>query len=164
MLGFEEPEKYALTGWTLICILIAFTSNNSKFAMIETWKQSTDYNKCFSVFAVFKSESSWILKIVLHLKLFYLIYKFKKIKKRSWDQDLCKNRMSRKRDLNPRHPPWQGGALPAELFLQKWAMQGLNLRPSACRADALPAELIAHCCVNYVWFLNYNFFLSRLLI
>jgi len=36
MLGFEEPEKYALTGWTLICILIAFTSNNSKFAMIET--------------------------------------------------------------------------------------------------------------------------------
>jgi hypothetical protein len=26
--------------------------------------------------------------------------------------------MSEKRDLNPRPPPWQGGALPAELFSQ----------------------------------------------
>lgn len=30
------------------------------------------------------------------------------------------------------------------MSLAWWAMTGSNRRPSACKADALPAELIAH--------------------
>ena len=32
---------------------------------------------------------------------------------------LCKESESERRDLNPRHPPWQGGALPLSYFRKK---------------------------------------------
>ena len=75
------------------------------------------------------------------------------------------------RGSNSLPPPWQGGALPDELNPQWrsgwdsnprplpwqgsvltnwttrpiwWELQGSNLWPSACKADALPAELSSH--------------------
>ena len=48
-------------------------------------------------------------------------------------------------DLNWRSPPWQGGMLDHYTTGPFWwAMTGSNCRHSACKADALPAELIAH--------------------
>ena len=76
--------------------------------------------------------------------------------------------LSEKRDSNPRPPPWQGGALPTELFshfveqvgieptsdcLQSilaslgtccpllWKWRDLNPHPSRCKRDAQPIEL-----------------------
>lgn len=49
------------------------------------------------------------------------------------------------RGLNPRPPARQAGALPAELRADVWwSRRGSNPRPSACHADALPAELRPH--------------------
>ena len=54
------------------------------------------------------------------------------------------------RGSNPRPPAWQAGILtnwtigPFTWDDKWWALQGSNLWPSACKADALPAELSAH--------------------
>ena len=48
-------------------------------------------------------------------------------------------------DLNRRSSPWQGDEItttPMDQF--QWRIQGSNLWPSACKADALPTELILH--------------------
>ena len=52
-----------------------------------------------------------------------------------------------RRDSNSRPPAWQAGALTSWATTPEfvwWAKQGSNLWPSACKADALPAELSAH--------------------
>ncbi len=41
-------------------------------------------------------------------------------------------------------PPWQGGALPLSYSRMWWTMTGSNCRHPACKAGALPAELIVH--------------------
>src|SRR5262249_29061832 len=46
------------------------------------------------------------------------------------DGTVEKRRWSGKRDSNPRRPPWQGGALPTELFPLETASYGTN--PRAC--------------------------------
>ena len=49
----------------------------------------------------------------------------------------------RPEDLNPQPTDYKSVALPIELGrLSWWRMTGSNRRPSACKADALPAELI----------------------
>ena len=50
----------------------------------------------------------------------------------------------RPEDLNPQPTDYKSVALPIELgrLLKWWRMTGSNRRPSACKADALPAELI----------------------
>ena len=49
----------------------------------------------------------------------------------------------RPEDLNPQPTDYKSVALPIELGRQIWwRMTGSNRRPSACKADALPAELI----------------------
>ena len=56
-----------------------------------------------------------------------------------------KNRWCRREDLNPQPTDYKSVALPIELHRQIWwRMTGSNRRPSACKADALPAELILH--------------------
>ena len=51
----------------------------------------------------------------------------------------------RPEDLNPQPTDYKSVALPIELGRQIWwRMTGSNRRPSACKADALPAELILH--------------------
>ena len=53
----------------------------------------------------------------------------------------------RPEDLNPQPTDYKSVALPIELGRQMniwWRMTGSNRRPSACKADALPAELILH--------------------
>ena len=42
--------------------------------------------------------------------------------------------LSEKRDSNPRPPPWQGGALPTELFSHLWSRWELNPPQIACKA------------------------------
>ena len=51
----------------------------------------------------------------------------------------------RREDLNPQPTDYKSVALPIELqrLVQWWALTGSNRRPSACKADALPAELSA---------------------
>ena len=54
-------------------------------------------------------------------------------------------RWCRPEDLNPQPTDYKSVALPIELGRLKskwWRMTGSNRRPSACKADALPAELI----------------------
>ena len=52
-------------------------------------------------------------------------------------------RWCRPEDLNPQPTDYKSVALPIELGrLSWWRMTGSNRRPSACKADALPAELI----------------------
>ena len=49
------------------------------------------------------------------------------------------------RGLEPQPTDYKSVALPIELGRLKskwWRMTGSNRRPSACKADALPAELI----------------------
>ena len=47
------------------------------------------------------------------------------------------------RGLEPQPTDYKSVALPIELGrLSWWRMTGSNRRPSACKADALPAELI----------------------
>lgn len=53
----------------------------------------------------------------------------------------------RREDLNPQPTDYKSVALPIELHRHSvlkiwWRMTGSNRRPSACKADALPAELI----------------------
>ena len=67
----------------------------------------------------------------------------------------------RREDLNPQPTDYKSVALPIELprhllmiiftFVKKswWRMTGSNRRPSACKADALPAELILHINESY---------------
>ena len=54
----------------------------------------------------------------------------------------------RQEDLNPQPTDYKSVALPIELhrqmYIKWWRMTGSNRRPSACKADALPAELILH--------------------
>ena len=53
----------------------------------------------------------------------------------------------RPEDLNPQPTDYKSVALPIELgrlIFEWWRMQGSNLRPLACKASALPAELILH--------------------
>ena len=55
-----------------------------------------------------------------------------------------------RRGSNPRPPAWQAGTLTnwaTEPYIW-WKQQGSNLWPSACKADALPAEL---CFRNKWW-------------
>ena len=48
-------------------------------------------------------------------------------------------------DSNPRPLPWQGSVLTNWTTRPIWwELQGSNLWPSACKADALPAELRSH--------------------
>ena len=47
---------------------------------------------------------------------------------------------SGKRDLNPRHPPWQGGALPTELFPQVFRGATRRLFVARHAARFLPCE------------------------
>ena len=48
-------------------------------------------------------------------------------------------------DSNPRPLPWQGSVLTNWTTRPIWwELQGSNLWPSACKADALPAELSSH--------------------
>ena len=71
----------------------------------------------------------------------------------------------RQEDLNPQPTDYKSVALPIELHrhgkcrlfhcVKKswWRMTGSNRRPSACKADALPAELIArqvHSCYEII--------------
>ena len=53
-----------------------------------------------------------------------------------------------RRGSNPRLPAWQAGILTnwttGPCDQRKWEQQGSNLWPSACKADALPAELCSH--------------------
>lgn len=47
--------------------------------------------------------------------------------------------------FEPVNGPYEGRVLPARLHRQKWcAMLGSNQRHPACKAGALPTELIAH--------------------
>ena len=54
------------------------------------------------------------------------------------------------RGLEPQPTDYKSVALPIELgrqyivLIKWWRMTGSNRRPSACKADALPAELILH--------------------
>ena len=45
-----------------------------------------------------------------------------------------------RRESNPRSSPWQGDVITATLR-DLWELTGSNRWPSACKADALPAEL-----------------------
>ena len=40
------------------------------------------------------------------------------------------------------------------LYMKKWDLQGSNLWPSACKADALPAELRSH--IKYLQYIIVN--------
>ena len=52
---------------------------------------------------------------------------------------------SGKRDSNSRPPPWQGDALPTELFPHVWSgKRDSNSRPPPWQGDALPTELFPH--------------------
>ena len=42
----------------------------------------------------------------------------------------------------------------SHIGLKKWDLQGSNLWPSACKADALPAELRSHFICHEVFFMN----------
>ena len=54
----------------------------------------------------------------------------------------------RRRGSNPRPPAWQAGILTSWTTAPLWwKLQGSNLWPSACKADALPAELSFHAVV-----------------
>src|SRR3954451_15321114 len=60
-------------------------------------------------------------------------------------QDWC-----RPEDLNPQPTDYKSVALPIELGRHIWwRMTGSNRRPSACKADALPAELILRINVSF---------------
>jgi hypothetical protein len=62
----------------------------------------------------------------------------------------------RREDLNPQPTDYKSVALPVELqrlivliraphgMIEVWRLTGSNRRPSACKADALPAELSLH--------------------
>jgi hypothetical protein len=49
--------------------------------------------------------------------------------------------------IEPTHQPWQGRRLPlhhTRIIKIWWTRQDSNLPHSACKADALPDELLAH--------------------
>ena len=51
---------------------------------------------------------------------------------------------SGRRDSDPRHPPWQGGTLPAELLPQMCLGAESNHRHADFQSTALPTELPRH--------------------